>query len=842
MAWYWPFKRSQPADPEPIAKALPPGSGIGGFQPTVTPPPETKPAGADGVAIIGGFVVSNERDRKLTGTQKWVTYDNQILNIAIIASAVNVWTQLAGSAKWTVEPNKRGGKDAEKAADIVTQGLIEAQLSTPWRQIVRRQVMKKFRGFSMHEVILRRRSDDMIVVADIQDRPQWTIWRWNRPDPQAEWIGVEQWTQLAGSGPWYIPRERLFYSVENTLSSSPEGIGLLRQTAEPARVFELYRRFEGIGLQTDLRGIPLALAPLQEIVEAAKKNGAATDAQIQSYVRAATNDLVSFLAAHNKDERQGILLDSAPFKDATGNPTGFKQWGFDLVKGSASSLPDVNTAIGRETRDIARIMCAEWLLLGGEDSGGAYSMHEDKTAMFGLCVNSALEDVADDANRDIATRLVAMNGLDPETCTPKLVPEPIATGAVKEACQSLMFMMQAALDPRDKAINVLRGRLNLPPAPEIDESMLILPHGATVERLGPGGAPVSGGGGAPGKPSKPPAGAGEAGNANARPEAADGAVGKYAPEQPRDEGGRWASGDGGSPRPWTRAFDSRDHMRQIEEHRQAEDYHRGQAGQLHNQITTLQARMRSADPGRQPKMQERIDRLSAQRDEHRLAASAARVDRTKVRQDMEEQRSAHAAGLREQSMQRRQAAEARAQREAIGMVGESRIGGGEGHPDVVPASHPVQPSWIPTEEDTHDALNHAESERAKQSAALDRQEAERAHAALVDRLNAQQSSGSWHAGDSGRTRQVVTPADAGPKTQQEWNEHDAQRRQRELASDNRAHALATQTPTREPLPTAETHSPRPGVLDRLRGLLSHKSADPEFAKMLEDVIEDLEIE
>lgn len=556
MAWYsWPFNRSTSA--EPIVKAPPSGAGVGGFQPAVTPPAETKPAGADGVSIIGGFVVSRERDPKLAGVQKWITYDNQTLNIAIIASAVNVWTQLAGSARWTVEPNKRGGKDAEKAADIVTQGLLEAQLSTPWRQVVRRQVMKKFRGFAMHEVVLRRRSDDMIVVGDIQDRPQWTIWRWNRPDPQAGWVGVEQQTEIHGT--WYIPRERLFYSVENTLSSSPEGIGLLRQTAEPARVFEIYRRFEGIGLQTDLRGIPLALAPLQEIVQAAKAEGAATPAQINAFVRAATNDLVTFLAAHNKDERQGILLDSAMFKDIQGNPTGGRQWGFDLVKGASSSLPDVNTAIGRETRDIARIMCAEWLLLGGEDSGGAYSMHEDKTAMFGLCVNSALEDVADDATRDIATRLVAMNGLDPETCTPRLVPEPIATGAVKDACQSLMAMTQAALDPRDKAINVLRGRMSLPPAPEVDESMLILPHGDTVTQLGPDGKQVAvPPAGTQAKKPTPGEGDGEAGNTNARPEAAEkptkvgkrnahgrsAAVVKFDPDQPRDDHGRFGTGSG----------------------------------------------------------------------------------------------------------------------------------------------------------------------------------------------------------------------------------------------------------------------------------------------------------
>src|ERR1044071_6333605 len=177
----WPWQKRVPAAPvtsaPDVAKAAP-AAGFGGFTPSIQPPPPTQMAGADGVAIYGGVIVSGERGPRLAGNPKWDTYSNAELNVAIIASAINVWTQLAGSAKWTTEPNKRGGLAAQLGADIVTEGLLEAQLSTPWRSVVRRQSIKKFRGFSMHEVTLRRRPrDEMVVVADIQDRPQWTIWR-----------------------------------------------------------------------------------------------------------------------------------------------------------------------------------------------------------------------------------------------------------------------------------------------------------------------------------------------------------------------------------------------------------------------------------------------------------------------------------------------------------------------------------------------------------------------------------------------------------------------------------------------------------------------------------------
>lgn len=502
MPWYWPFGRTEKAQ-----RALPATTGTsigyGGFTPAIAPPPPTQPAGADGVPIYGGFVVSGERDPRLTGSQKWVTYSNAELNIAIIASAINVWTQLAGSAKWTCEPNPRGGAAAELAAEIVTEGLLEAQTTTPWRQVVRRQSLKKFRGFAMHEVVLRRRGDGIIVVGDIQDRPQWTIYRWDRPDPRQSWVGVEQQLQIAGLLNPYIPRERLFYSVENTLSASPEGVGVLRQLSESVRVLEAYRQWEGIGFQTDLRGVPIARAPLGEIMKGlASKPEAERNALAASQVKFLTD----FLRAHNKRSDQGILLDSAPYfnKDAAQSPSGAMQWGFDLVKSGSTSMPEVGAAIMREVHDIARVMCAEWLLLGGEDSGGAYSMHEDKTAMFGLLVNAVNDDIADDARRDIATRLVALNGLDPETCAPRLVPEPVASGAVKDACAALQSLAAAALAPNDPARNVIRARLNLPPEPEPMPELWGAVPGEDTD-----------GDGVPDDQEPPPAGDGEPGNPNA---------------------------------------------------------------------------------------------------------------------------------------------------------------------------------------------------------------------------------------------------------------------------------------------------------------------------------------
>lgn len=842
MAWYWPFKSADSAPVESTETAIV-KAGPQSFTTAASTPGPTKPAGADGVAATGGFLVSGERDARLTGRSKWVTYDNATLNVAIISAATNVWTQLAGSAKWTAQPNPRGGAKAHKAADIITQGLLEAQMSIPWKQVVRRQVMKKFRGFALHEMVIRRRSDGMVVCADLGDRPQWTIYRWDIPDEQTPWQGVEQMTQFGNT--YYIPRERLLYSVENTLSATPDGVGLLRQMAEHVRVLELYQQWEGIGFQTDLRGIPVAKAPLQALRKLIDPTNTRSESEVRSGIQAATKFLTDFLMAHNKRSDQGIMLDSATFPDVQGNPTGNLQWAFDLIKGASSAMPEINTAIGRITREIARVMQAEWLMLGGEDSGGAYSMHEDKTAMFALIVNSALEDVADDATRDCATRLVALNGLDPETCTPKLVPEPIATGAVKDACTALMTMFQAGLDPRDPAINVLRSRLNLPPAPTIDETQWVLHRGANVDELGPGGRPTLPGGGGPSRPGLPPGQApkpggpqGEAGNPNARPDAEPG-VAKYAPDQPREPDGRWGAGGGGSSmaggvRPWTLAFDDRDHQRVIDQHRRTEADSRAKANAAKEKIAQLRA------SGGSPAA---IRRLSEQRDQHRAAAVAARDAKQAAQAHMEAARAEHVATRRAAAAERNDAQWERARQEAESAmaIGQHRIGGSEGQPDVAPVATGSAPTHHVTEADTAAAMERASADLQRQSDAM---RAQHEHADLVSRLESQQR-GSYGRGGGGGVSYAEKP-----KTQEQINHEDEVRRQRERASDDRAEARNRAAKPVDPahavsLPEAHTHHPTLG--SRLRNLIGRKRHLPEIpvgldatqiAKFYADAMED----
>jgi len=163
------------------------------------------------------------------------------------------------------------------------------------------------------------------------------------------------------------------------------------------------------------------------------------------------------------------MLDSATFRGA--NPdsiSAIEKWGIEVVKGEigARSLSDLNTTITRIGLEIARVLGIEFALVGGGDSAGSYGMHEDKTSMFATNLQTTLTEISHFGKQQLARRLVALNGLDPDTCTPSLVAEPISTEAIETVTRSLANIALAGLAANDPARPVLRKRMRLPPEPD----------------------------------------------------------------------------------------------------------------------------------------------------------------------------------------------------------------------------------------------------------------------------------------------------------------------------------------------------------------------------------------
>jgi len=417
----------------------------------------TTPIGASGTAIHGGYVVTNEVSSDLTGTEQYVTYSNILANVGIVAAGTRYFLNLVAKAEWTVVPPKGSGSAGEQIAEAVD--YILHNMESPWHSIVRRAAMYRFYGFSIQEwtALLNRKGD--IGFYDVQPRPQKTIEQWFRND-YGKIVQVNQRDPQNGDL-ISLPRRKLVYIVDDSLSDSPEGLGLFRHVALPAKRLMRYEQLEGCGFEDDLRGVPVGRAPIAAL-QAAVRNKQITQAQMDEML----NPMKSFMSSHIQDpgNPRGMLLDSQTFttEDEAERPSNIKQWDIELLKSSGSSHKEVAAAIDRETRTLARILGVEQLLLG-ESAMGSFALSRDKSNNFALIIDGTLIELATAFSTDLVDVLFMLNGWD-EDLKPALKTDSTQYRDIEQVTNALKNMAAAGalMPPDDPVINTIRRVLGVP--------------------------------------------------------------------------------------------------------------------------------------------------------------------------------------------------------------------------------------------------------------------------------------------------------------------------------------------------------------------------------------------
>lgn len=384
-------------------------------------PRPTERQGTSGTAIYGGYIVSNEKSPTLVGTNKYLTFSDLIVNIPIIAASVRFFAELAAKAAWRAE-----GPD-EELNDKVLE--ILNGMETPWTQVIRRAVLYRFYGFSWQEWTARPMADGTIGLLDVEIRPQSTIEIWGVDPKTGDVLGVGQRSPQTGEL-LYIDRRKSLYLVDDTVSDSPEGLGLLRHVVEAARVLCRLEQLEGYGYEMDLRGLPIARAPIEELEDEAKKEGAPA-----GLVKTRIQFLEDFMRRHVKNPELGIMLDSTQHRDAAGNPTGDKKWDLSLAPGGTSSEGfTIGGSIDRKQHEIARVLGTEHLLSGSES--GSLAKDRDRSKTAAMLVSSALLQIAGSVNRDLVQVIGRLNGW-PEELIPKVKPEALQHRDITEVSAAL---------------------------------------------------------------------------------------------------------------------------------------------------------------------------------------------------------------------------------------------------------------------------------------------------------------------------------------------------------------------------------------------------------------------
>lgn len=457
-----------------------------GFAKRATPTETLGSTRTSGSLASEGAGTFDEPDRNLnlSGPHRFDAYDRIVRDISIVAAGVRLFLNLTSNAIWTCNPPEdlpeNQQAEAQEYADQMYRFLFD--MTSSWASVVRKTATYRLQGFTIQEWTAKKNQDGTIGLKDIEHRPQRTIARWIRDEGGTVEAVVQS---IAGRSDVTLPRSKIVYAVDDTLTDSPEGMGLYRHLIKTSYRLEQFLSLEEIGFTTDLRGIPVARAPLAELkkeVEDAGPAGSQERQRAEARRLALLQPLKNWLDKHIRNEKSGMLLPSDTYvgqsTDKSTTPSAVTKWGLDLLSGESSSFGDMARAITRMNNELARILGVEHLMLG-ENGAGSLALARSKVGTFYLTVTSTLLDLCEIYDRDVIAPIAQLNGWPPELW-PQMGVNEISDRDIDQVVGALAKLAQAGapLLPDDPAVGEFYDLLGLtrPPARMDDDDLSLNPR------------------------------------------------------------------------------------------------------------------------------------------------------------------------------------------------------------------------------------------------------------------------------------------------------------------------------------------------------------------------------
>lgn len=446
------------------------------------------PIGSNGVFDVNGYVFSPEdRTPLYNGERRFAIFDQMLRNTAIVAAGTRAIFTLLGKAEWTVNPPE-AMKDSEQAknyADIAYDSLFD--MRTSWTHVVKKTASFALQGFSLQEITAKMRPDGVIGIDNIANRPQRTITRWNQ-DENGEITEVFQ--RIPNGKEVSIPRGKLIYAVDDTFTDAPTGLGLFRQLAPHADRLNAFLELQSVGFETDLRGIPIARAPLGELRDQVTA-GTLTEEKRSAMLK----PLMDFINKHIRNKRTGVMLPSDTFQgqngDGANTPSAQPKWALELLQGQSTGLADMANAIKEVVNEMARILGVEHMLLGS-DGAGSLALSKTKLDTFHAFISSVLQELVEVYQRDIIEFQATLNGW-PDDMIPEIGVGDVTDDDIVEVTTALLNIATAGVPllPNDPIIGELYDVMGYSRRPEdqMDAAMDRLIQQQTAPKVDPNATP-----------------------------------------------------------------------------------------------------------------------------------------------------------------------------------------------------------------------------------------------------------------------------------------------------------------------------------------------------------------
>lgn len=339
-----------------------------------------------------GGVFYEEFLTQLQGQRGIRTYKEMAENDDVIGALLFAIKMLIRQVSWNVQPGGAEQADAD-CADFVESCMYDMEDS--WTGTLSEILSFLTYGWSVHEIVYKRRmgrhkqpelnskyDDGLIGWMKLPIRAQDTLYEWEY-GPNDELTGMTQMPP-PDFGLITIPIDKLLLFRTETRKGNPEGRSILRNAYRDWYFKRRFQEIEGIGIERDLAGLPVLVAP-EDV------NIWGNDPEMVR-LRASAESLVKNI---RRDSMEGVVI-----------PAG---WELKLLASGGNRSFDTNKVIDRYDTRIAMTVLADFVLLGHQNVG-SFALADNKTEIFAMAVGAFLDVICETFNKKAIPQLVEMNG------------------------------------------------------------------------------------------------------------------------------------------------------------------------------------------------------------------------------------------------------------------------------------------------------------------------------------------------------------------------------------------------------------------------------------------------
>ena len=395
--------------------------------------------GVSGKNTYTGDIRADEFLTELRGRKAIQKYREMRDNNATIGAVMYATEQVLRDVKIKVIP-ANDSEEAKREVEFVKSILSDMDHSL--EDHISEALSYLTYGFSWFEVVYKRREgparsgkknskydDGRIGVRKIAIRAPWTVESFVVDQKSGEILGMKQemgWNRQ----PAMIPIEKSLYYRTTSFNNDPSGRSILRNAYTAYTYLNKVQAYEAIAIERELHGVPIGRMPAEYLSADATPDQASLKTQFEAILR----DL--------KNNEQGYaLLPSDPYVDVDGKPTNQRLMDIELISANGSRSIDIDPVVKRYQHDIARSVMAEFLMLGGGNTG-SYALSKSKTDLFLRSMESYINTIVNVLNAQLIERLWQLNGLPFETM-PKLVAGDVAPHDLREIAAFLRNLNNA---------------------------------------------------------------------------------------------------------------------------------------------------------------------------------------------------------------------------------------------------------------------------------------------------------------------------------------------------------------------------------------------------------------